>query len=103
MEKNAFSLVRVSIVLVVDAMLVVTLILLSVLDTMVNGMLYDFGLVFSHAWAEPYWLIMRTSMVLIAVPIITLSIFEFVYPLLRKKPQPVETETTNRQKKPKAK
>jgi hypothetical protein len=103
MEKNTLPLIRASIVIVLDAMLIVALILLSVLDTMVHGMLYDYGLVFSRAWAEPYWLIMRTSMTLIAIPIVILSILEFVYPLLRKKPKPVETKTTSRQKKPKAK
>jgi hypothetical protein len=103
MEKTTFPLIRELIVIVIDAMLVVALILLFALDTMVHGMLYDYGLVFSHAWAEPYWLMMKTSMTLIAVAIVILSILEFVYPLLRKKPQPVETKINGRKKKPKAK
>ena len=65
-------------------MLIVALILFFALDTMVHNMLYDYVLVFSHTWAEPYWLMMRTSMTLIAI--VTLSILKFVYPLLGKKP-----------------
>jgi hypothetical protein len=103
MEKTTFPLIRALTVIVIDAILIVALILLFALDTMVHGMLYDYGLVFSHAWAEPYWLMMKTSMTLIAIAIVILSILEFVYPLLGKKPQPVETKITCRQKKPKAK
>lgn len=103
MDRITFRLIRASVVIVVDAMLIEALILLLDLDTMVHNMLYDYGLVFSRAWAEPYWLIMRTSMALIVVAIVVLSILEFVYPLFVKKPQPVEAEIVSEQKKPKAK
>jgi hypothetical protein len=96
--------IRASIVIAIDAMLIVALILLFALDTAVHGMLYDYGLVFSHAWAEPYWLIMRTSMTLIVLAIVILSVLEFVYPLLGKNPsqskrkQPIERESLKQSK-----
>lgn len=76
--------VRAAIVMFLDTLLVIALICLFFLDKLVNGILYDYGLVFSYGWAEPYWLWMRTSMTLIGIVVFTLSALEFLYPLLRR-------------------
>lgn len=43
---------------------------------MVHGTLYNYGLTFSTAWAEPYWLVFRISIVLIIVAISVISVGE---------------------------
>lgn len=76
--------VRAAIVMFLDTLLVIALICLFFLDKLVNEILYDYGLVFSYGWAEPYWLWMRTSMALIGIVIFALSALEFLYPLLHR-------------------
>jgi len=78
-------LIRVSIFIILNAMLVIALISLFFLDKLVNEFLYNYGLVFSLTWAEPYWLMMRTSMVLIAIVVLIFCALEILYPLWLKK------------------
>lgn len=40
---------------------------LNLLDQIVHGTLYDYGLQFSHDWADPYWFILRVILVLLTV------------------------------------
>lgn len=68
-----------------DAMLIVVLVLLSYIDKLVHGTLYNYRLVFSVEWADPYWMMMRTSMILIVIVILILSILDLPYPSLKKK------------------
>ncbi len=84
MEKTK-RLIRVSIFIILSAMLVTALIWLFLLDKLVNELLYNYGLVFSLTWAEPYWLMMRTSMALIAIVVLTFCALEILYPLWLKK------------------
>jgi hypothetical protein len=74
------SRARASIVVLGDLMLVGVLVLLLEIDKLVNGTLYNYGLVFSYDWAQPYWLMFRVSLVLIVVAIILISIVELPHP-----------------------
>lgn len=85
MRESTFLKIRAAIVIALDAMLVTVLFLLSSVDGLVNGTLYRYGLVFSVEWAEPYWLMMRASMTLIAIVISILTILDLLYPSLKKR------------------
>lgn len=75
------SRLRVALVVMGDAMLCVVLVLLVQIDQLINKTLYNYGLVFSDSWAQPYWLMLRVSMVLIVVAIFVISLVELPYPL----------------------
>ncbi len=45
----------------------ISAVLLLQLDNLINGTLYNYGLEFSVEWAQPYWLLLRVSLVLIIV------------------------------------
>jgi hypothetical protein len=51
--------------------------LLKVIDSIVNNQLYNFGLQFDSAWANPYWNSLHLVYVLLAVPAV-LSVFGLV-------------------------
>jgi len=82
--KKITRLVRASIVIILDAILISALITLFFLDKLVNELLYNYGLVFSLDWAGPYWVMMWTSMAIIVIVIVIFTILEILYPLLRK-------------------
>jgi hypothetical protein len=44
-----------------------TLYFLNQLDQIVHGQLYNYGLVFNYAWADPYWNILKIIQILLAV------------------------------------
>lgn len=73
------SRIRVAIILLVDIMLIVTVFLLLQIDRIVHGTLYDYGLQFSPNWAEPYWIMLQTSLWLIIASTMIISVVEFVY------------------------
>ena len=85
-------------VLLGDAMLCVALVLIVQIDNLVNGTLYNYGLSFSDSWAQPYWLMLRVSMVLIVAAIFVISAVELPYPLFEenkeseKKPQETSSQ-----------
>jgi p-aminobenzoyl-glutamate transporter AbgT len=81
-------------VLLGDAMLCVALVLIVQIDKLVNGTLYDYGLSFSDSWAQPYWLMLRLSMVLIVVAIFVISAVELPYPIEEKKEHEEESKET---------
>jgi hypothetical protein len=87
-RKNMFGLepskIRALVILFVDLLLVVALVLLFQVDKLVNGTLYDYGLTFSAVWAEPYWAMLRSSLVLIVIAIIVISVVELPYPSFQK-------------------
>jgi hypothetical protein len=74
------SRLRVALVILGDVMLLVAVILLLLIDQLVNGTLYSYGLVLSSDWAQPYWLLMRVSLVLIVVAIFLISVVELPHP-----------------------
>jgi hypothetical protein len=80
-----FSRVRALIVFLVDAMLAVALVLLLLVDRLVNVTLYGYGLTFDVAWAQPYWTMLRTSLVLIVLAIMAISLIELPFPSFQKK------------------
>jgi uncharacterized membrane protein len=80
-----FSKIRALVILLVDIILVVALVLLLQVDKLVNGTLYGYGLTFSAQWAEPYWAMLRSSLILIIIAIIVISVVELPYPSFEKK------------------
>jgi hypothetical protein len=85
-----FSKIRALIILSVDVVLIVALILLLQVDKLVNSTLYGYGLTFSTGWAEPYWTMLRSSLILIVIAIIIISFVELPYPSFEKKRQSKE-------------
>jgi hypothetical protein len=79
------STLRKTLVVMADILLFVTLILILQIDQMVNGTLYYYGLIFNNAWAQPYWLVFRISVVLIIVVILMISFVELPYPAFEEK------------------
>ena len=53
------------------------------LDKLVNGTLYEYGLVFSYDWAQPYWLFFRATVILIIVAIFLISLVELPHPVFQ--------------------
>jgi hypothetical protein len=41
---------------------------LARIDDIVNRELYSFGLTFSHAWADSYWIFFRTTVLCVSLP-----------------------------------
>jgi len=41
--------------------------LLTIIDSIVHGQLYQFSLQFSHVWADPYWMFLRISLALLGL------------------------------------
>jgi hypothetical protein len=74
------SRARVALVVLGDLMLITAVVLLLELDKLVNGTLYEHGLVFSYDWAQPYWLFFRATVILIIVAILLISLVELPHP-----------------------
>lgn len=85
MDEGTLLKVRAAIVIAMDGMLIAVLILLFYVDKLVHGTLYNYGLVFSVEWANPYWIMMRASVILIVIVILILSFLDLPYPSLKKK------------------
>ena len=49
-------------------------ILMSGLDFVVHGVLYDYGLCFSHDWAVPYWTFFRISLGLLVFAVAAVTV-----------------------------
>ncbi len=74
------SKVRIALVAFGDIMLIGVVVLLLEIDKLVNGALYDYGLMFSYDWANSYWLTFRLSLILIVVAIILIAVVELPRP-----------------------
>jgi hypothetical protein len=74
------SRLRAALVLLGDAMLCLAIVLISQIDKLVNSTLYNYGLVFSDTWAQPYWLMLRVCMIVIVAAIFLISVVELPYP-----------------------
>ena len=86
------SRLRVALVLLGDAMLCVAIVLIVQIDQLVNGTLYSYGLVFNDSWAQPYWLMLKVSLILIVAAIILISVVELPYPAFEEKAKKKEPE-----------
>jgi hypothetical protein len=53
---------RAAVVIIGDAILIIVVAVLLEIDKLINGTLYDYGLVFSNDWAQPYWLMFRATL-----------------------------------------
>jgi len=66
---------------------------LTLLDNIVHGTLYNFGLQFSYDWANPYWMLLRIVLAMMVLAAV-FNVVSFVY-VYRKyiytKPQATET------------
>ena len=76
---------RAAIVIIGDAVLIAVVAVLLEIDKLINGTLYDYGLVFSNDWAQPYWLMFRATVALIVIAVIIISIIELPYPAFEEK------------------
>lgn len=74
------SRLRVALVILGDILLFIVVVLLLQIDQLVNGTLYGYGLVFSLEWAQPYWQLIRASLILIVVAILLISVVELPTP-----------------------
>jgi len=81
-----------------DAMLCVALVMIVQIDQLINGTLYSFGLVFNDSWAQPYWLMLRGSMIMIIVAILLISVVELPVPAFQEKAE--EAEQVQEEKQP---
>jgi predicted metalloenzyme YecM len=70
----------VALVLLGDAMLCLAIFLISQIDKLANSTLYNYGLIFSDAWAQPYWLMLIVCMIVIVATIFLMSVVELPYP-----------------------
>jgi hypothetical protein len=71
---------RVALVVLGDTIMIIAIVLLLEIDKLVNNTLYDFGLVFSNDWAQPYWLLFRVTLILIVLAVIIISVVELPHP-----------------------
>jgi hypothetical protein len=79
-------------------MLCVALVMIVQIDQLVNSTLYSFGLVFNDSWAQPYWLMLRVTMITIVAAIILISVVELPYPAFQEKTE--EPEQKQQEKEP---
>jgi hypothetical protein len=79
------SRIRVGLIITADAILCVVVVLIFLIDRLVNDTLYDFGLKFSDAWAQPYWLMLRTCLILLVIVILMVSVVELPTPMFQEK------------------
>ena len=86
------SNLRVALVVLGDAMLCVALVLITQIDKLVNQTLYGFGLQFSVDWAQPYWMMLRVSMISIVAAMILISVIELPIPAFQEKTVTAEEE-----------
>lgn len=86
------SKIRVGLVLLGDVLLCVVIVLLTQIDTLVNGTLYNYGLVFDMNWAQPYWLMLRISLILIAAAVFVISVVELPVPAFEDKAEKSKQE-----------
>ena len=70
------SKLRIGFIIFADLLLVTALVTIYYLDQMVNGTLYNFGLIFDAGWSQPYYMLSRLSVVLIIAAIFTISSVE---------------------------
>jgi hypothetical protein len=87
------SRARAALVVISDVILVAVVALILEVDQIINVTLYNYGLVFSNDWAQPYWLMLRVAMVLIVASIIIISVVELPSPAFEEK-----TETESQRK-----
>ena len=70
------SKLRAGFIIFVDLLLVTALITIYYLDQMVNGTLYNFGLIFDSGWSQSYYLLSRTAVALVIATILFISSVE---------------------------
>ncbi len=62
--------------LIIIAFTLVSVVALLQLDTVVHGDLYSYGLQFNLVWANRYWLLMRTTLAMLSLTIVTAMAFQ---------------------------
>ena len=81
------SRARAALVVIGDVILIAVVALILEVDQIINVTLYNYGLVFSNDWAQPYWLMLRVALVLIVASIIIISVMELPSPAFEEKTQ----------------
>ena len=87
------SRARAALVVIGDVILIAVVALILEVDQIINVTLYNYDLVFSNDWAQPYWLMLRVTLVLIVASIIIISVVELPSPAFEEK-----TETESQRK-----
>lgn len=67
------KLVRISPFLVVDGAIIVAVFLLALIDRIVHGTLYNYGLEYSAAWAVPYWIALGAISGLLTLTLVAIT------------------------------
>jgi len=79
------SRIRVGFIILADVMLLTALVMIYYIDQMVNGTLYNFGLIADVGWMQPYFLFSRLFVVTIIVAIIIVSLVELPISVFKEK------------------
>ena len=82
---EAMSKLRAGVVIFADILLGTALIMVYSLDQMVNGTLYNFGLIFDAGWSQPYYLLSRLTVALVITAILMISTVELPISALKEK------------------
>jgi len=74
---------------------------LILLDKIVHGTLYDYGLQFSYDWANPYWMLLKIvqAMIVLAAVFNVVSLVYVYRKYIYTKPQMTETRSEKSEKK----
>ena len=79
------SKLRIGFVIFADFLLVTALVTIYYLDQMVNGTLYNFGLIFDTGWSQPYYLLSRLTVAMVIAAILMISTVELPISALKEK------------------
>lgn len=71
---------------------------LTLVDQLLQGTLFSYGLVFSYDWANPYWTLLRVTWALLAISAaaITINTISIIRSISKEKQQSVEVQPTRR-------
>jgi hypothetical protein len=92
---------RVLLIIVALAATIAATCALSLLDKIVQGTLYSYGLLFNYGWANPYWNLLRVTQILLLVAVATTAtstVFTAQAILKARKPRPKATQVDLTQK-----
>jgi hypothetical protein len=76
---------RIALVALADGLVIIALIMLLQVDKLVHTTLYSYGLTYSSAWAEPYWLLFRIALIALVVAVLLFSLIELPVPAFEEK------------------
>ena len=90
------------IIIVTIIIAIITMLMVDRIDKIVNGQLYQYGLQFNSAWANPYWGYAQIIYIGLSITI-ALSALTFILGLMKRKNKTPEITIKEEQPQPKAK